>query len=41
MYYNGLGVEKDYQKAMELYQLAVDHGSILALNDIGWLYYKR
>ena len=38
MYYQGLGVEKDYLKAMEWYQKAAAQGNANAQNNIGVLY---
>ena len=38
MYLDGLGVEQDYEKALEYYQQAADMGLADALSDIGDLY---
>ena len=40
MYAEGLGVYKDYQKALEWYEEAADRGSILAMNIIGKMYWN-
>jgi len=38
MYLNGLGVERDYEKALYWYQLAVDQGSSFAQSKLGSMY---
>lgn len=40
LYQNGLGVKKDYAKAMELYQKAADKGLMAAVNNVGYMYYR-
>ena len=37
-YQNGVGVEKDYEKMMELYQEGADAGSSYAMNSLGKIY---
>lgn len=39
MYENGVVVNQDYKKAMQLYLLAADNGDFDAKNNIGLLYY--
>ena len=38
MYQYGYGVEKDYHKAIELYQKAVNQGNAAAQNNLGFMY---
>jgi TPR repeat protein len=38
-YYKGIGVKKDYKKAIELYQMAVDKGHSCAMYNLGYMYY--
>ena len=40
MYYNGLGVEKDYQKAKEWYEKAAAQGNARAQTNLGDMYYN-
>lgn len=40
LYHTGLGAEKDYARAMELYRRAAEGGECLALMNIGGLYYN-
>jgi len=37
-YDNGIGVEKDEQKAVEWYQKAAEQGHAKAQNSLGWCY---
>lgn len=39
MYYNGRGVEKDYLKAIELYELSASRGNVDAVENLGYCYY--
>lgn len=39
-YYNGIGVEQDYEKAFDLYLEIAQHDSTRALNQIGFMYTK-
>ena len=39
MYTDGLGVDKDYIKAAEYFQLSADQGNLHAQNNLGNLYY--
>ncbi len=39
MYGSGVGIDQDYEKAMQLYLLAADNGSFNAQNNIGTMYY--
>ena len=38
-YYAGRSSEPDYEKAMEYYRLAAEHGEIIALEGLGYCYY--
>ncbi|MGO2758855.1 tetratricopeptide repeat protein [Psychrobacter sp.] len=38
MYYGGEGVRQDYQKALELYQLAANQGDVDAQYNLGYMY---
>lgn len=40
MYFDGLGVEQDYTKAMEWYQKAASLGDARAMNMIGFMYFN-
>ncbi len=40
MYYNGLGVERDYEKAIEWYSKAAEQGYSTAQNNLGNMYYN-
>ena len=40
MYYNGLGVEQDYTKALDYYAIEAEHGSRLATRILGSMYEK-
>lgn len=40
MYYNGLGVEQDYTKALDYYAFEAEHGSRLATRILGSMYEK-
>lgn len=40
MYVNGEGVEKDYSRAVELFQKAAEQGHLKAQTNLGVMYYK-
>ena len=39
-YYDGKGVKKDYQKAIEYYKKAADLGDVVAYVNLGKIYYE-
>lgn len=38
MYYNGIGVHRDYKKGIELYEIAKDQGCAQGYNNLGMAY---
>ena len=40
MYKTGRGIEKDYQKAVELYTRAIEKGNSHSMNNLGYMYYN-
>ena len=38
MYENGVGVERNYEKAIELYEKAIELGNSIAMNNLGNIY---
>ena len=40
MYHDGIGVEKNYQKAIELYMHAIEKGHACAMNNLAHMYYN-
>ena len=39
MYYSGIGVEQDYKKAAEYYEISAEDGNIRAICNLGYCYY--
>ena len=38
MYENGLGVERDYNKAKKYYEIAIEYNNLNAFNNLGYMY---